>query len=391
MKDLIQLFRWQDALDILILTFVFYRLYLWLRKKKALRMILVILALPFYYLIAQWINLPLSVWGLQNLWAVILLVLVVIFQQEIREVLGRITFPAFLLGRPGAADPGSDVLDKVGKAAFQMMDKGIGGLIVLQRQDHLDEFIHGKTLIDAEINEDLLISIFNPRSPLHDGAVILQEGRIRHATVLLPVSQSPSLPKEWGTRHRAGVGITEVSDAKCIIISEERREILLASEGGVEKKKTKEELQKSLSDFLSFRDQRHIKEGDPGRLLNDLPSKALFLFLVCLLWIFVIGIRQGEISFNIPVEYYSVPQNLGINGTPPKEINVRFRGSQRLLSSIEPEHFRVHIDLSKAYSGANQVFLSEKNIIVPSGISVTGLYPKKITLQLSEDSKKDRR
>ncbi len=390
MKDLLQLFRWQDALDIVILSFVFYRLYLWLRKKKALRMILVILALPFYYFIAQWIDLPLSVWGLQNLWAVILLVLVVIFQQEIREVLGRITLPAFLLGRPEVRNPRSEILDRVGNAAFQMIEKGLGGLIVLQRGDHLDEFVHGKTPIDAEINEDLLLSIFTPQSPLHDGAVILQDGRIRHATGLLPVSQSSFLPKEWGTRHRAGVGITEVSDAKCIIISEERGEVLLACEGRVEKKNEKEDLMKSLSDALPLLDRREMKKRIPGNLLNDLPSKALFLFLVCLLWVFVIGIRQGEISFNIPIEYYSVPQNLNIAGTPPKGINARFKGSQKLLSSIEPEQFRVHVDLSSTHVGTNQVSLSERDIIVPSGISVAGFSPRKITLQLSEISRTNR-
>ncbi len=387
MKDLLQLFRWQDALDIVILSFVFYRLYLWLRKKKALRMILVILALPFYYFVAQWIDLPLSVWGLQNLWAVILLVLVVIFQQEIREVLGRITLPAFLLGKPEARNPRSEILDRVGNAAFQMMEKGIGGLIVLQRGDHLDEFIHGKIPIDAEINEDLLLCIFTPQSPLHDGAVILQDGRIRHATGLLPVSQSSFLPKEWGTRHRAGVGITEVSDAKCIIISEERREVLLASEGRIEKKKEKEDLLKSLSDALPSPDRRETKKRIPGSLLNNLPSKALFLFLVCLLWIFVIGIRQGEVSFNVPIEYYSVPQNLTITGTPPKGINARFKGSQKLLSSIEPEQFRVHVDLSNTHAGINQVSLTERDIVVPSGISVAGFSPRKITLQLSEISR----
>ena len=215
MKDLLNLFRWQDGLDILILTFVFYHLYLWLRKKKALRMILAILALPFYYLVAQWIDLPLSVWGFQNLWPVILLVLVVIFQQEIREVLGSITLPAFLLGKPEKLP--SKGIEKIAEAAFRMVAKGIGGLIVLQKGNHLDEFIHGKSLLDAELNEDLLVSIFNPQSPLHDGAVIIWGNRIRYAAALLPVSQSPSLPKEWGTRHRAGLGITEVSDAECIL------------------------------------------------------------------------------------------------------------------------------------------------------------------------------
>jgi DNA integrity scanning protein DisA with diadenylate cyclase activity len=97
MKDLLNLFRWQDALDILILTCVIYHLYLWLRKKKALRMVLAILSLPLFYIFAQWIDLPLSVWGLQNLWPVIVIVLVVIFQQEIREGVGNISFPSFSL------------------------------------------------------------------------------------------------------------------------------------------------------------------------------------------------------------------------------------------------------------------------------------------------------
>src|SRR4030042_2560225 len=155
MKNLLHLFRWQDALDILILTYIFYRLYLWLRKKKALHMVLVIPALPFFYLIARWIDLPLSVWGLQNLWAAILLVLVVIFQKEIREVLGSITLPTYILGKQERFY--AKTLDKIAEAAFRMLDKGIGGLIILQKRDELDEFIHGKTLLDAEINEELLI------------------------------------------------------------------------------------------------------------------------------------------------------------------------------------------------------------------------------------------
>ena len=109
--------------------------------------------------------------------------------------------------------------------------------------------------------------------------------------------------------------------------------------------------------------------------------------LVCLLWIFVIGIRKGEISFNIPVEYYSIPQNLVIVGEPPREINVRFRGSQRLLSSVKPDHIRVEINLSSAHSGMNQIALSEKNINTPSGIIVTNFYPRNIKLQLSPISK----
>lgn len=389
MKDLIHVFRWQDGLDIIILTFVFYRLYLRLRRKRALRMILAILALPFFYIIAQWIDLPLSVWSLQNLWAVILLVLVVIFQQEIREVLGSVSLPTFFFGRSERLT--SKILDKITEAAFQMANKRMGGIIVLQRRDDLDEFIHGETLIDSEVDEDILVSIFNPQSPLHDGAVIIQGDRIRYATALLPVSQSPSLPKEWGTRHRAGLGITEVSDAECIIISEERKEVLFAHKGNVERKEGREELKKSMATLSSFQERKSREKRWLQRLFNDLPVKAFFLFLVCLLWIFVIGIRQGMISFNIPIEYYSIPQNLEISGQPPKEIKVRLNGSQRLLSSLNPDHIRAQVNLSGAHPGANQLTLSEMNINVPSGITVTHLYPQNIKIQLSQISKSNKK
>lgn len=343
-------------------------------------MIVAILALPFCYAIAQWIDLPLSVWILQNLWAVILLVLVIIFQQEIREVLGRITLPTFLLGKPEVIPLRR--LDRIAEAAFSMAKEGFGGLIVLQQGDDLDEFIHGKTLLDWEVSEGMIISIFSRQSPLHDGAIIIRGDRIRYATALLPVSNLASLPKEWGTRHRAGVGITEVSDAECIIISEERKEVLFVHRGKVEKKECQEDLIKSSSELPSYPEEKIRVKRWMGELFSDLHRKAFFLLIVCLFWIFVVGIPQGEVSFNIPVECYSIPQNLVIVGESPREINVRFRGSKRLLSSVKSNHLRVEINLSSAHSGINQIPLSEKNINAPSGMIVTYFYPKNIRIQL---------
>ncbi len=381
MKDLLKLVRWQDGLDILILTYIFYRLYLWLRKKKALRMILVILALPVFYIFARWVDLPLSVWGLQNLWPVILIVLVVIFQEEIREVLGNVSLPSFFFGRSERLT--SKAIDQIVEAAFQMADKRIGGLIVLQKGDDLDELIHEKIPLDAEINEDLLVSIFTPQSPLHDGAVIIRGDRIRYAAALLPLSKATFFPKEFGTRHRAGVGLTEISDGECIIISEERGEVLFASKGIVEKKQAKPDLKESLVDFTPVGSTKDKEKAWPKRILEDLPRKALFLLLVCLLWASVVGIRRGEVSYNIPIEYYSMPQDLVITGEPPREVNVLLKGSQRLLSSVRPDQIRVRVDLSKTRKGLNQISLSEANINTGPGISVSNFYPRSIRLQLS--------
>ncbi len=381
MKDLLHLFRWQDALDIVILTYIFYRLYLRLRKKKALRMILAILALPLFYVVARWVDLPLSVWGLQNLWPVILIVIVVIFQEEIREVLGNVSLPSFFFGRSEKLT--SEAIDNIVETAFQMADRRIGGLIVLQKTDDLDELLHEKTDLDAEINEDLVISIFSPQSPLHDGAVIIEGDRIRHAAALLPLCKLTSLPREWGTRHRAGVGITEISDAECLIISEERGEVLLASKGALQKRETREDLRRDLAHDAPIQEKKNREKVWAGKFLEDLPRKALFLFLVCLLWVFVIGVRQGEIGLNIPIEYYSIPQNLMMTGEPPKEVNVHLKGSQRLLFSLKPDQIRVRVDLSGAHKGSNQISLSETNIDVGPGISVGNFYPRNIRLQLS--------
>ena len=179
-----------------------------------------------------------------------------------------------------------------------------------------------------------------------------EETRIRYATALLPVSQSPFLPKEWGTRHRAGLGISEVSDAECIIVSEERTPGLAGLQRNRERKEHKQDLLKSLSAPASRPWEAAQKEKKPHWILKDLPAKALFLCLVCLLWVVVIGLRQGETSLNVPVEYYSAPPNLGIAGAPPREINVRLRGSQRLLASIEPERLLASMSICSTPMGA---------------------------------------
>jgi len=263
-------------------------------------------------------------------------------------------------------------------------------LIVLQKDDDLDEIIHEKTPLDAEINEDLLISIFSPQSPLHDGAVIIQGDRIRQASAFLPLCKSTLLPKEWGTRHRAGVGITEISDAECVIISEERGEVLLASKGTLQKKEKREDLKQGLVRVAPVQEKKDGEKRWSRKLIDDLPKKILFLLLVCLLWVFVIGVGQGEVGFNIPIEYYSVPQDLVITGEPPKEVNVRLKGSQRLLSSLKPDQIRMRIDLSNVHKGNNQILLSETNINAGPGITVANFFPRNIRLQLAPVSNADR-
>ena len=274
MKDLLHLFRWQDGLDILILTYIFYRLYLWLRKKKALRMILAILALPLFYILARWVDLPLSVWGLQNLWPVILIVLVVIFQEEIREVLGNVSLPSFFFGRSERLT--SITIDKIVEAAFQMANKRIGGLIVLQKGDDLDELIHEKTPLDAEINEDLLVSIFSPQSPLHDGAVIIQGDRIRHAAALsLCANRFPSQrmgnPTSGGSGHHRNLGCGMPDH-----FSKREGKSLLASKGTLQEKERREDLKQGLVHVAPVQKKKDGENVSPKNSLKIFRKRRFF-------------------------------------------------------------------------------------------------------------------
>jgi hypothetical protein len=159
--------------------------------------------------------------------------------------------------------------------------------------------------------------------------------------------------------------------------------VLLACKGTLQKKARREDLKKDLVHVAPVQEKKDGENIWPKKLFKDLPQKGLFLFLVCLLWVFVMGIRQGEVGFNIPIEYYSVPQNLVIAGEPPKEVNVRLKGSQRLLSSLKPDQIRVRVDLSNVHKGNNQISLSETNISTGPGISVANFYPRNIRIQLS--------
>jgi hypothetical protein len=156
-------------------------------------------------------------------------------------------------------------------------------------------------------------------------------------------------------------------------------------------KNRKEDLKESLADLTPTGATKDKERAWPKKIFEDIPRKVLFLLLVCLLWVFVIGIRQGEVSFDIPIEYYSIPQNLAIAGEPPKELNIRLKGSQRLLSSLKPDYVRVQINLSNVHSGINQISLSETMITTRPGITITNFYPRNIRLALSPVSGSNRK
>ena len=223
--------RWQDALDIGIIAFVLYRLIHMIRGTRAMQMIIGLVVILLAYVSSQMFGLYTLNWVLDNFLGSIILVVIVIFQSDIRRALTQVgTAPLF-----GGADriERGQVLEEITKAVVSLATRGIGGLIVLEREVGLNEYIEVGTRLDARVTRELLESVFIPHSPMHDGALVIQKGRVAAARCFLPLSVDPNLSQAFGTRHRAAVGLTEETDAVAVVISEERGKISLVVEGKV--------------------------------------------------------------------------------------------------------------------------------------------------------------
>lgn len=223
--------RWQDALDIGIIAFVLYRLIHMIRGTRAMQMIIGLVVILLAYVSSQMFGLFTLNWVLDNFLGSIILVIIVIFQSDIRRALTQVgTAPLF-----GGADriERGQVLEEITKAVVSLATRRIGGLIVLEREVGLNEYIEVGTRLDARVTRELLESVFIPHSPMHDGALVIQKGRVAAARCFLPLSVDPNLSQAFGTRHRAAVGLTEETDAVVIVISEERGKISVVVGGKV--------------------------------------------------------------------------------------------------------------------------------------------------------------
>jgi uncharacterized protein (TIGR00159 family) len=243
--------RWQDLLDIFIVAFVIYRVFLLMKGTRAIQLVVGLIIVLFAFYVAKQLDLFTLGWILNNFVASILLVIVVVFQNDIRRVL-------FALGRSPFLSKITYVeetlfYDELVNACVAMSTRRVGALIVVEREAGLDEFVEIGVKLDAEVNAELVVSLFQPQSPLHDGALIIKEGRIRAGSCVLPLTMKEGIDKGLGTRHRAAIGITEVSDSIAVVVSEETGKISYAVRGDIVRPVNGEELKKALKELLGAR------------------------------------------------------------------------------------------------------------------------------------------
>ena len=229
MTTLIELFRWQDILDIAIVAVIVYQAISIVRGTRSLQMLAGICVLIAVYFAARVFELATLMWLMQTFFSSLLLIVIIVFQQDIRRALTQVGRSPF---HGGSGILGKD-LEEIASAAKYLSKRKIGALIVMERDTPLSEYVESGFILDARLSKELLIAIFMPVSPLHDGGVIISKERVHSAACILPLTQNPYINKSYGTRHRAAIGISEETDAVVLVVSEETQEISLVRHGAL--------------------------------------------------------------------------------------------------------------------------------------------------------------
>jgi len=225
---------WWDLVDILVVSILIYEVLKLIRGTRAVQMALGGGLLVGLYYVSRWMHLETVNWLIRNMVGYIVFAFIVLFQSDIRRALAHLGRAPFLryLATPESLE---DTVEELVVATSMLAQQRVGAIVAIERQIGLRNYIEGGIPLDAVLTYDLLLSIFQPSSPLHDGAAIVQEARVAAAACFLPLTVNPRLSKELGSRHRAAIGLTEENDSVAIVVSEETGNISIAVDGRIER------------------------------------------------------------------------------------------------------------------------------------------------------------
>ncbi len=371
--------RTQDIVDVFFLTIFTYHLYLWFRGTKALKALIGLLALGVIFTIAQTWGLFLTTWVFQILWQVLIILLVVLFQPEIRQVLEKVN--PFQSYDWRTSDHTTVWINDLARACFQMGKQRMGALVIIERSDRVDELLSGGVPVEGDPKPALLLSIFNKYSPLHDGAAILRNGKVVSAANYLPLTDTENLPQAWGTRHRAALGLTEKSDAWVLIVSEERGDVSLARDGYIGGIENPDGLKEILHRALCLDAPR--KKGLLDylrRMVTQRWAIKLGTFaLVSIVWLMFAGQQDFEVTFTVPVEIAHLPPHLKIIKPLKPMVSITARGLRKDASVLSQHNVDITLDLSTASPQRYTFRITPYHITLPNNrIDIVKIKPDKI-------------
>jgi diadenylate cyclase len=372
--------RLTDLIDVVIVAVLLWAGLSWVRHARARNALAGVAIAAAVFLLARQLQLQMTVWILQGFFAVGVLVLVVVFQDDLRRGLEQIA--VWGLRRRPQASP-ADTVDALVGAVRRMVADRTGALIVLPGREPLERHMAGGIELDGRLTEPLLLSLFDAHSPGHDGAVLVEGDRVKRFALHLPLSTDGEQLGGGGTRHAAALGLAERSDALCIVVSEERGTVSVARDGRLTRLAGPELLAAELRRFLQRipertrpRLWRGVVRRWPEALVATAASAGLWFLLVP-------GSAVDRFTRQVPVVVDNLPAGWELESVEPAEVEVVFEGSRRslLLSGASPKA-EVHVDALLAQLGRRTFEIDPRNVRHPEGWRAVTLEPDRVKLSL---------
>jgi uncharacterized protein (TIGR00159 family) len=367
------------------MTFLLYQLYSWFRGTRAIQVLLGLGIVTLIYFATRFLDLYMTSWVLQELGTVLIILIIVVFQAEIRQALYRFSLLRHILD--SSQETQHSQFQDIAETIFRMATNRTGALIVFQGNESLHDLMTNGIVINSEISPQMLESIFYDGAPFHDGAALISNGRIEKAACHLPLSVSPDVPQHLGTRHRAALGLSERSDAVIVAISEERGEVSLVTAGTFRRMNSPTELIMALDELLrSEVETPHATVRQ--RFFSNLLPKAFLLLGVCVFW-GLITTRQGQITtVSAPVRLHGVPNGLVLLRTSPEDVTVQIKAMSSLTPPPSKLDLTAEIDASGISEGSSTIRVNHADITTPSGMAITSVSPSSVRVSAEKKLRK---
>jgi diadenylate cyclase len=379
-------FRPQDIADILIMSFLVYQLYSWFKNTRALQVVIGLGFLVLLYVATKNLGLFMTSWVLQELGTVLFVLLIVIFQSEIRQALYRFSLLRNLFGRQGSSSQ-LDLMD-LSSTIFALAQERTGAIIVFQRRELLDEYLLHGIPLDSLVSSQLLGTVFRDGTPMHDGAIVIRDNRVTQASCHLPLSNNAELPSYFGTRHRAALGLSERSDAVVVVVSEERGEVSLAQGGKIARIDTPELLSGRLHALLVNPAPEVTGISLHRWLFSNLWPKLIVLLLVCICWLIITARQGGIVTVTAPLKFHNLPEGLALVKASPEDVEVQLKAVSSLTPSPKDLDIMADLNLAKIREGVNHLSIKSSDFQLPLGVMVTGINPSVVKVTIEKKVRK---
>lgn len=377
--------RWVDVLDIVIVSGLCWVAIAWVREAKARVALGGVAAVALLFWAATLLDLRLTTSLLQGFIAIAALVMVVIFQDDLRRFFEGITL---WFVRSVTPRPAPDALDELGELCFSLARSHVGSLFVFPGREPLDRLLDGGHYLEGRVSEPLLRSLLDSGTPGHDGAIILRGSKVSRFGVHLPLSTEWSEIGAGGTRHAAALGLAERSDALTIVVSEERGEVSVAWRGRLSKVADPAALRALVEKFLERTAKKRREPWVASRLVlarRHWREGVLAAVLATALWVLTgPGAMIDRSSRAIPVVLDNVPEGYHVASIEPSEVAVEFEGLRRDFVMAPDGDFEIHVDADLVDQGRRTFTVEAEQVEHPPELRVVSVEPIKVRLSIEE-------